>query len=152
MQHSLRAIPKWLIGLLIVVAGIGFADATYLTIEHYTNANPPCFVGSCEVVLNSPYSTIAGVPVALFGAVYYLFILVGLVVFLESKKEGALRVALFATVVGFLASLYFFILQAFVLHAFCQYCLGSATTSTVLFVIAVYIIVTSRKQSGVTTM
>ena len=139
-------ISRGLLVFLIVIAAIGFSDATYLTIEHYTNTNPPCFVGSCELVLTSAYSTVAGVPVAAFGIVYYLCILVGLVVFLESKKEKALRMALLGTVIGFLASLYFFILQAFVLHAFCQYCLISATTSTILFVTAIYLIVRSKKQ------
>ncbi len=149
LKRPLRAIPKSLIIFLIVVAAAGFADATYLTVEHYMNVNPPCFVGSCEIVLTSSFSTILGIPVALFGAIYYLFILVMFVVYLESKKEKelALRIGTLSTVLGFAASVYFFILQAFVLHAFCQYCLVSATTSTVLFVTATYIIVTSRKHT-----
>ncbi len=151
ISHNLRPISKSLIIFLIVVAAIGFADATYLTIEHFTNANPPCFIGSCELVLNSTYATVAGIPVAIFGVVYYLFILMAFVVYLESKKEKelALRVGCLSTVIGLGSSLYFFILQAFVLHAFCQYCLVSAGTSTILFVTASYIIVTSRKHQPV---
>jgi uncharacterized membrane protein len=141
------AIPKWLLIALIIVAAIGFVDATYLTVEHYTNANPPCYIGSCELVLTSAYSTVAGIPVALGGVADYLFMLVMLIIFLDSKKEMALRIALYSTAVGFAASIYFFILQAFVIHAFCQYCLGSATTSTILFITAVCLIVKSRKLS-----
>jgi uncharacterized membrane protein len=138
-------ISKWLLIFLIIIAGIGFTDSTYLTVEHYTNSNPPCFIGSCELVLTSSYSTVAGIPVALFGMAYYLFILVALLVFFDSKKETALRIGLFSTVIGFIVSVYLFFLQASVIHAFCQYCLGSAATSTILFIAAVCIIVKSRR-------
>jgi uncharacterized membrane protein len=71
-----------------------------------------------------------------------------LIIFFDSKKPAVLRLALYSTVVGFVASLYFFILQAFVLHAFCQYCLGSATTSTILFVTTICIFCTQCKNKG----
>lgn len=142
----LRVIPKWLLGLLIFFAVLGFADATYLTVEHYTNTNPPCFVGNCEIVLTSVYATIAGIPVALLGMVYYLFILIMLFVYIESKKEIALRIALLTTAIGLLMSLYFFILQAFVIRAFCQYCLFSAISSMGLFITAMYGIVKWREE------
>lgn len=147
LKLPLKATPKWLIWFLIFVAVCGFIDATYLTVDHYTNTNPPCFVGSCELVLTSSYSTFFGISVALFGALYYLFILVLLIIFIQSKKEWALRVALQTTVLGFAFSLYFFILQALVLHAFCQYCLFSAGTSTILFLTAIFIFVKMRKLS-----
>jgi uncharacterized membrane protein len=150
LQQS-HQIPKWVIGLLVVVALVGFADATYLTIDHYQNIAPPCFVGSCEVVLTSAYSLVAGIPVSLFGIAYYLFVLIALFVSIdaknEQKKATAVRVALYATPVGFLASLYFLVIQAFVLHHFCQYCLLSATTSTILFVIAIWLLLRNRSRS-----
>ncbi len=148
LTQPLSHTPKWVVGFLIVIAALGFADATYLTVEHYTNANPPCFVGSCELVLTSAYSTVFGIPVAIFGAVYYLFILICFFTFIEAKKEKALRIGLCVTVIGFLTSLYFFGVQAFALHAFCQYCLGSALSSTILFVTAITIFVKSMKRSS----
>jgi uncharacterized membrane protein len=141
------SISKWLLVCLIIVAAIGFIDSTYLTVEHYTNTNPPCYIGSCETVLTSSYSVIAGIPLALLGSLYYIFILLSLLIFLDSKKEFFLRLGLFSTTIGFVVSVYLFILQASVIHAFCQYCLGSATTSTILFIAAVYVIVKSKKLS-----
>jgi uncharacterized membrane protein len=156
-QQSKAFPPKWAAVVLIILALIGFCDATYLTIDHYQNIAPPCFVGSCEVVLTSAYSTVAGIPVSIFGVAYYLFIVVALFAFINSsadpvtgnKKTGAFRAALYVTPLGFLASLYFFIIQAFVLDHFCQYCLLSATTSTVLFLIASYLLLKMRKLSRV---
>ena len=124
---------------LFVTALVGFADASYLTVEHYAHQIPPCAIGSCETVLSSSYSVVAGVPVALGGALYYLTILVLLMLYRDTKNEKILRAALAFTLVGFLFSVYFFIIQAFVLHAFCQYCLGSAFTSTTLFIVAIVI-------------
>lgn len=141
-----RSLSKGVLTFLFVVAALGFADATYLTIEHYNNRIPPCTTDGCEIVLTSVYATIAGVPVALLGAVYYLAILVLLVTYLDSKNEKFVRWALSLTVIGFLASLYLFYLQAFVIKAFCQYCLVSAGTSTALFIAALVIFKKYRNE------
>ena len=154
-SNAKSAAPRWATVLLVVFALIGFSDATYLTIDHYQNVAPPCFVGSCEYVLTSAYSTVADIPVSIFGVAYYLFVLVALFIFINSavdpvtgKKNGnAYHAAIMATPVGFIVSLYFFCIQAFVLHHFCQYCLISATTSTLLFVTAIYLYIRRKKIS-----
>jgi uncharacterized membrane protein len=147
-QPFQNSIPKWIVILLVVIAVIGFADSTYLTIEHFRNVIPPCTTDGCETVLTSVYSTIVGVPVSVLGSLYYLAILVLLVAYLDSKKEKALRIAMVGTTLGFIMSAYFFIIQAFVLHAFCQYCLLSALTSTILFVTSVFIFKKYQNSNG----
>ncbi len=138
-QPFQRSVSKGLVIFLFVVALLGFADATFLTVEHYNNVIPPCTTNGCEIVLTSSYAVIAGIPVALGGAVYYFIILTLLFAYLDTKNEKILRYALAFTVIGFLSSLYFFILQAFVIKAFCQYCIVSAITSTTLFITSLYI-------------
>lgn len=145
LKIQLLPLPNKLIIAIVLLALIGFADATYLTVEHYSGVIPPCTIGGCEQVLTSDYSIIFGVPVALGGALYYLFILVGSLIYFESKKELYIRIALALTVIGFLMSLYFFYLQAVVIKAFCFYCLGSAATSTILFTLAIYVFSKYRK-------
>ena len=137
LTMPLSSVPNKFVITILVLALIGFVDATYLTIEHYQNVIPPCAVGGCETVLTSVYSEVAGIPVALAGAIYYLFILIGALAYLEGRHERLLRYVLIATTFGLLASLYFLFLQAFILHAYCLYCLGSLTTSTVLFILAI---------------
>jgi uncharacterized membrane protein len=116
----------------------GFIDATYLAVEHFKGQIPPCsLVSGCESVLSSSYSEFYGIPVSLFGSVFYFLILLGTsLYFFEGKKEIFLRFPLLLTPFGFLASLWFVYLQAFVIKSFCQYCLVSAFTSTALFVMA----------------
>lgn len=137
MTRQLQAVPSKAIIAVLVIALIGFADAAYLSVEHYKNVIPPCSIGACEKVLTSAFSTLAGVPVSLLGAVFYLVIACGLFAFLESRNHEVLRLTLLFTVLGFLASLWFVFLQVFILHSYCLYCMGSATTSTLLFVCAI---------------
>ncbi len=140
LTRQLQAVPNKVIIFVLIVALIGFADAAYLTIEHYKNAIPPCSItGGCEQVLTSAYSTMAGIPVSLLGCIYYLIIAIGLFAFLESKNHEVLKVTLLLTALGLIASLWFLILQIFVIHAFCAYCLGSVATSTILCISAVAI-------------
>lgn len=140
LTRPLQALPNKLAIFILVVAFLGFADATYLTIEHYRNVVPPCSITEgCEDVLTSEYSTVAGVPVSLAGSVYYLLILVGVFTFLESKNTKLLKWSLLLTIPGMLASLWFVFLQVFVINSYCLYCLISALLTTILFVTALRI-------------
>jgi uncharacterized membrane protein len=118
-----------------LVSFIGFADAFYLTVKHYLGETPGCsFLLGCGTVLNSQYSTIVGIPVALLGTFYYLGILFLAILYLDRRQKSALQVLVKFTWLGFFASIWFVGLMAFVIKALCLYCLISATTSTVLFI------------------
>lgn len=128
-----------------VVSLLGFLDASYLTLEHFRGTIPPCTIAhGCATVLTSSYSTIAGIPVALLGVLYYLAILVGTIVYLDTKNDIVLKRVAQATILGLLASLYFFGLQWLVIKAWCQYCLVSITTSTLLFIHGCYVLRKSK--------
>jgi len=146
-RRRLEAVPTSLVIVVLAVALIGFVDAGYLTVEHYQHVIPPCsLTGGCEKVLTSEFSTVLGIPVSLLGMIYYLIIAVGLFAFLESKNHEVLRVTLLLTVLGLLASAWFLFLQIFIVKAFCLYCLGSATTSTILLVFAAVIFEKYKKS------
>lgn len=133
MTLRITALQYWsMLGLGLV----GLCDAVYLTMEHYLDLNPPCYVGSCEVVLTSAYAVILGVPVAVWGVLYYVSVVAGLLWYLSTLDGRVLKLTLLATVVGLLASGYFFLLQAFVIHAWCQYCILSGLVSLGLFLLA----------------
>jgi uncharacterized membrane protein len=139
-EHEGEATParlSRLYALAAVLALAGLADAVYLTVEHLTGRSVRCTVTSgCSEVLSSPYATIGGYPLALFGALAYFtaFSLATLAAFGSARagKRLAVLVALM-----FAMSLWLIYLQAFVLHAFCQYCLLSAAITTLLFIIVI---------------
>ncbi len=146
MDQSNQPVPIWFTLTLSLVAVIGFLDATYLTINHIVFGSTPCtLLEGCEIVTSSVYSTIFGVPVALFGAIFYLIVLLLSLWYLDSRQPWALLVISYLSVPAVLASVVFVGLQAFVLKAFCLYCLISALTSTIIFILGMSYLVLFRK-------
>lgn len=117
---------------MLLAAVAGFADAAYLTAEHYRGIIPPCTVGQCETVLTSHYAVVAGIPIAVAGVAYYGLVVLLLIAYLDGGTLRTLRATARLTGLGFLASLGFVGLQLFVIHAICQYCMFSALMCLVL--------------------
>lgn len=130
-------VPSSLLHILPFGIGIlgflGFVDATYLTVLHYKNAIPPCTIHGCEIVLSSQFATIAGIPIALIGAGYYLVVLLLLGLFLQYPSRRATTTLVLLTGLGLFVGIFLVFIQAFVLHAFCQYCLASELIDFLLF-------------------
>ena len=116
-----------------VLALAGLLDASYLTAEHLSGNSVRCMiVTGCDEVLQSSYSTVAGgVPVAAVGALAY-FAAFSLATLAAYGYEGARRLLVPLVAVMFLATLWFLYLQAFVIRAYCVYCLLSAAVTTTL--------------------
>ena len=122
--------------IIYVVAAIvslaGLADATYLTVQALTGETLGCG-GSpdCFKVLGSAYARVAGIPVASFGALAYFSVFT----FATFALFGYARARIFLILtVGamFLGTLWLLYVQAFLLHAYCRYCLFSAATTFLL--------------------
>jgi uncharacterized membrane protein len=129
------------------VSLLGLADALYLTVEHVTGQSVRCtIVAGCSEVLSSQYAVVAGVPLALIGAAAYfsVFSLATLAAF-GYRVAGTLLALLVALM--FLVSLWLIYLQAFVIHAFCQFCLFSAAVTTALTVIVLIAVIFRRKTT-----
>jgi len=133
---QLQQLPNKLAIAILLIALVGFADAAYLSLEHFRGVIPPCTTDGCETVLTSVYSVVAGIPVALGGAIYYLFIAVGMFAYLDSKNTKILKWTLMPTILGLFCSVWFVFVQLFLVKAICQYCMLSALTSATLFVLA----------------
>jgi len=143
---------KFVFFTFLPISFLGFIDASYLTIKHFTGTPIPCSVlRGCEEVTNSQYSIIGGIPVALLGAVYYLtifilifFLLSGRLFSLNSQngvnENKLLKFIAYLTIIGLLASLWFIYLQIFVIQAICLYCMFSAFTSLTLFIFGIIVL------------
>ena len=118
-----------------VIALIGLADAVYLTIHHYTGEKVPCsIVEGCEQVLTSSYAEIGGIPLAIFGAAAY-FAAFSLAILAAFGNRSMWTLFGIQVSLMFVFSAWLVYLQAFVIEAFCQFCLLSAATTAALFVI-----------------
>jgi uncharacterized membrane protein len=119
-------------GLAMLVSLIGLADSLYLTVQHLSGRSVKCTVThGCSQVLSSKYAAIAGIPTAGFGALAYFaaFSLATLALFGYRRARPCLA-ALAALML--LMSLWLVYVQAFVLRAFCEFCLLSAAMTLLL--------------------
>jgi len=133
-----------LYGSAAVVSLIGVADSVYLTIEHISGRSVRCtIVQGCSTVLSSDYASYRGIPLALVGAVAYftVFSLATLAAF-DYKLAAKLLVPLVAVML--LVTVWLIYLQAFVIEAFCQFCLLSAAVTIVLSIIIFF----ARRSPG----
>ncbi len=108
-----------------VLAVLELAVAIYLEVERARGRSVACPIGGggCETVQQSSYSKLAGVPLPILGVIGAGAVLV--TTFLDDPR--ARTAALVLSAAGGLFSLYLVGLQAFEIHAYCTWCLASAT-------------------------
>lgn len=88
-----------------------------------------CGIGDCEAVQNSPYSRIGPVPVAALGVVGYLVLIFTCFLGLQPSSRGSRlipKILLAGGMGGLVFTGYLTYLEGFVIHAWCQWCVGSA--------------------------
>jgi uncharacterized membrane protein len=142
MAGSRSRIAPYAIAALISLAGL--ADATYLTMQYLTGETLVCGGSAdCFRVLGSGYARIAGIPVSAFGVVGYFgaFSLATFAAFGYARARKFFTVTIWAM---FAVTLWLLFVQAFMLHAFCRYCLFSAA---LVFVLAAMIVLIPSSRS-----
>jgi uncharacterized membrane protein len=117
---------------VVAVAGLGIAG--YLTVVHYAGGTPACAIAhGCATVQHSQYATLAGVPVALLGALGYA----GALASLARDGEGARTVTAFLALAGFGFSGWLTYVEVARLDAICSWCVASAVCMTLLAALSV---------------
>ncbi len=121
--------------LAALVALAGLADSIYLTVHHYSGEAVPCsIVKGCEVVLNSSYAQIAGIPLALFGAAaYFAAFALSLLAAFGSRAMWTLFGVQVMLMAAFTTWLLY--LQGYVIGDFCQFCLLSAAITFTMLIL-----------------
>lgn len=154
-----RRLMKNLLILTLILSIIGLADASYLTFEHYSQYVAPCSTNmwvDCGKVLDSEYSVVLGIPLAMLGAMFYagMATLSLIRLSVESVREKIWSMVPSLSVIpkrwssvdrafldlhtlgatfGGAFSLYLIYLQIGVIGSICLYCMLSAGTSIGLF-------------------
>jgi uncharacterized membrane protein len=130
---------KWKHAVLSL-AMIGFFDTSYLTYSHYKAQILSCFghtiVNSCQIVTESIYSTVLGVPVAVIGLCFYIFVLIVALLSLKEKYNFLLNLLLPLTGLAVLFSIRLTYLQIAVINYICYYCILSAAISSALLIVS----------------
>lgn len=138
-SHPISKKFNWLIFAIIVLALIGFTDASFLAAKSYLGGPIPCVIFTgCDTVTQSVYSKIWNIPISLPGALYYAVIFFLGILYFDLKRDWIIRLIVPLTFIGFAISLYLVYLQIFVIEALCLYCLISAADSTLLFTLSLF--------------
>ena len=112
---------------MTLLAAAGVSIAAFLAWQHLAGEIPPCGpVRGCETVLTSPYASIAGIPVALPGALASLVTLIGALGWWRSSDRRGLVLAYLAGMASLAALAYFTYLEVAVIHAICAWCVAYA--------------------------
>jgi uncharacterized membrane protein len=125
---------------IALLALVGFFVALYLWLHALgVGGALKCGTGGCETVQTSRWAVLFGLPVAFYGVVGYVVILV---VALGALRPAALAERKWSAVLAALASggvvftLYLTYLELFVIHALCRWCLASAAIITAIWIVA----------------
>ena len=130
------------VACILFLAFAGLADSAYIA-QHEVSGTPLlCNINNlsgCNIVATSPYSHLFGIPLAVYGVVFYgiIFALAALeLVIFDRLLRRFLQGMAF---IGVIASLYFTLIQVFVIGALCVYCLASAGIALLMMIFATVI-------------
>ena len=129
--HPIRSLDNWILGL----AGLGVLLTGYLTLIAWLGEHPAyCGADSeCDLVQSSRWSTLFGMPMALWGLLTYA-LLAGLAWRLRSRPS-AWRATLLVAGVGAGVSWFLTVVSVVQIEATCGYCLASFVLMNVLLVL-----------------
>ncbi|WP_376788718.1 vitamin K epoxide reductase family protein [Thermoflexus sp.] len=123
-----------LVQLALALAGAGVAG--YLTWSKIRGEGLICIgFRGCDVVNNSPYAELMGIPVAAWGLGAYLVLAALALPFWgrhPSLQTWTVAFSFAIALGGWLFSMYLTAVEAFILHAWCSWCVTSAILITLL--------------------
>lgn len=125
--------------LIALLALLGAFIALYLTLYKIGVIGVlECSVGSCERVNTSRWSLFLGYPVAAWGLATYVILLALAIAGLQGAASRAIAWALvLLSGWSFLFSAWLTWLEHSAIHAYCVWCLTSATIMTLIFITSV---------------
>ncbi len=139
----------------LALALLGCADAWYLADAALTNAPLSCSIvglDGCNIVAKSSYSHVFGVPLGVYGLVFYgVFFLLALVALKKPLRKFDIALFILGTA-GALMSAYFLYIQFVLIKALCIYCLASAGISFLLWAMTMHLWRYSHSQESLATL
>ena len=115
---------KRLYATYLILSLLGFIISLYLTIQHFIESQGACDINaviSCSLVISSIYSEVLGVPVAVFGMLWFmaLFLLAWNSYHKKSQRQD--KMLRYWNYLGFLVVVYLIAAEVW-LQAICPLC------------------------------
>lgn len=134
---------------MFLLALAGLLVSGFLAYEYSLKGSITCPLTGlgCDIVRNSQYSRLFGVAVPYLGILYYLGMGIISIILLEKDMKIFKKLLFLGGIIGFVTSLYFTYLEAFIILAFCFWCITSAMIAALLFLSSGYIILMSKDEN-----
>lgn len=131
----------WHPGILLATLDfVGLCIATYLSFVELRSEAPSCgIIHGCETVANSEYSRIAGIPVAVFGVILSLTLMILALAWWRTGKGNLLLAHYALSMVGVIFEVYFTYLELFVIHAVCIWCAAYGISLVLRFMLSLIV-------------
>ncbi|GGT54216.1 vitamin K epoxide reductase family protein [Actinomadura citrea] len=131
--------PAWLQITAWVLTLAGFGISVYLTISHYDEGALVCSASrtvDCHAVTTSEYSTLAGIPMPLYGLAFFVAFAALMTPWALRSTWPPLRWGRVASVaVGVLFVVYLVTVELALLHKICLWCTGVHAVTVLLFLL-----------------
>jgi uncharacterized membrane protein len=119
---------------------VGLAIAGYLSLVAIQGGLPYCGpLKGCEEVALSEYARIGGVPVAVYGVVLSISLLILAIAWMRSGRVELLAAHYGLSLVGVIFEIYFTYLEVFVIGAVCIWCASYGVSLVARFVVALWV-------------
>jgi uncharacterized membrane protein len=143
VEPGVTAPPAWLVWTTWILSLAGLAVSIWLTIVHYntsvTLACPATSTINCEKVITSPQSVVFGIPVAVLGLAFFVFLAVVNSPWVWRMTWPPVRWARIGSmVVGIVFVLYLVYTELFTVRAICLWCTSVHVITFALFVLIVF--------------
>lgn len=122
--------------LIFIFSILGLVISAFLSYEYLqtTPMNCPLTGDGCDIVKNSDYSRFFGISIPYLGTVFYVFCAAISIWLIQNYNKYLDFLRLFASFVALLFGIYLTYLEAFVILAYCFWCLSSFIVSVFIFI------------------
>lgn len=132
--------PRWAAPAAVALSVLGLGLSVYLTVEYFsagaTLVCPETGVVNCQRVTQSEQASVAGIPVAVLGMIYFIATLAAsLPVAWRSRRPLVRRGRVALVTAGVAFVLYLIYVELFVVRAICLWCTAVHVVAVALFAV-----------------
>lgn len=123
--------------ILLALSIIAFL--TSIMLSFHTAEQVFCGINSgCDIVKNSPYNYTLGIQNSYYGVA--IFGILSILLYMQIRKHSHVKKQLIniSIILGSLVVFYFLYVQAFILHAYCKYCLIVDTAMVIALILTLF--------------
>ena len=124
--------------ILAILAVIALSISLFLAVSHYLGFVVPCTITQgCETVLGSKYASLFGLPLSVWGVLFFSAVFV--LSLLANHYSKVRKYLTYVLAIGSMGSATFLFLQFFVIGQICQYCVAVDLLTIVMLLLDINI-------------